>query len=89
MVKNLFGIVPTNVFQLSVIYKLYRQELTPIHNSQFLLKLPILDKLRLETFHTCAAQRNYSIKTGMNQFRRNKSSYDLDSCRTIFEDRHR
>jgi hypothetical protein len=88
-VKNLFGIVPINVFQLSVIYKWYRQVLTPIHNAQVLLKLPILDKFRLETLHTCATQRNYSVKTGMNQFRRNEISHDLDSCRIISEDERR
>jgi hypothetical protein len=74
-----------NVFQLSVIYKSFRPVLTPIHNSQLLLKLPILDKFRLATFHTDATQRNYSVKTGMNQFRRNESSHDLDSCCTILK----
>jgi hypothetical protein len=29
----------------------YRQVLTPVNNSQLLLKLEILDKLRLVTFH--------------------------------------
>jgi hypothetical protein len=67
-VKNPFGIVLINVFQLGVIYKSHRQVLTPIHNSQLLLKLPILDKLGLATFHKNATQRNYSIKTGINQF---------------------
>ena len=84
--KNLFGIVQINVFQLSVIYKWYRQVLTSIHNFHFLLKLTILDKFRVETFHTCATQRNYSVKTGMNQFRRNEISHDLDSCCIISED---
>jgi hypothetical protein len=83
MVKNPFGIVPINVFQLSVIYKLYSQVLTPIHNSQLLLKLPILGKFRLATFHISATQRNYGIKTGMNWFRKNVSSHDLDSSHTI------
>jgi len=70
-VKNPFGVAQINVFQLSDIYKSYRQVLTHIHNSQLLLKLPILDKFRLETLYTCAIQINYIIKTGMNQFRRN------------------
>jgi hypothetical protein len=84
-VKNPFGVVPTNVFQLSVIYKSFRLVLTPILNSQLLLKLSFLDKLRLATFHTCATQRNNSIKTGMNQFKRNKSSHDLDSSCAILK----
>ncbi len=83
MVKNLFGVVPINVFQLSVIYKSYRQVLTPIHNSQLLLKLPMLDKFRLATLHKTATQRNYTIKTGINQFGRNESSHDLESGRTV------
>jgi hypothetical protein len=50
-VKNPFGLPSDTLFQLSVIYKLYRQVLTPVNNSQLLLKLKILDKLRLVTFH--------------------------------------
>jgi hypothetical protein len=37
------------LFQLHIIYMLYRQVLTPINNSRLLLKLEILDKLRLAT----------------------------------------
>jgi hypothetical protein len=58
IVKNMFGVAPINVFQLGVIYKSYRQLLTPIYNVRLLLKLPILDKFRLAIFHTCATQRN-------------------------------
>ena len=36
-------------FRLQVIHKSYRQVLTPVNNSQLLLKLEILDKLRLVT----------------------------------------
>ncbi len=39
------------VFQLQVIGKSYRQVLTLINNSQLLLKLEILDKFILVTFH--------------------------------------
>jgi len=39
------------VFQLQVNDKSYRQVLTPVLSSQLLLKLEILDKLRLVTFH--------------------------------------
>ncbi len=82
--KNPFGVVPINVFQFGVIYKSCRQVLTQIHNSQPLFKLPILDKFRLATFHTSAPQRNYSIKTGINQLRRNESPHDLESSRTVW-----
>ncbi len=40
-----------------VTYKSYRQVLTPITNFQLLLKLEILDKLRLVTFHKNTTQR--------------------------------
>ncbi len=56
--KNLFGVAQINVFQLGVIYKPYRQVLTPIYNFQLLLKLPIIDKFRLATFHTWTTHRN-------------------------------
>jgi hypothetical protein len=45
VVKILFGWI------FKVIHKSYRQVLTPVHNSQLLLKLKILDKFRLVTFH--------------------------------------
>jgi hypothetical protein len=57
----------------------YRQVLTPVYNSQLLLKLEILDKLRLVTFNTTATQRKCIVITGSYQFRRNESSHDLDS----------
>jgi hypothetical protein len=44
-------------FKLQVIYKSYRQVLTPVNNAQLLLKLEILDKLRLVTFHKNTIQR--------------------------------
>jgi hypothetical protein len=47
----MFGLSSDIVFQLSVIYKLYRQVLTPVNKFQLLLKLEILEKLRLITFH--------------------------------------
>ncbi len=86
--KNSFDVVLIIVFQLGVICKSYRQVLTPINNSQLLLKLPILDKFRLATLQKSATQINYSIKTGRNQFRRNESSHDLDSSRAISKDEH-
>ncbi len=67
------------VFQLQVLDKSHRQVLTPVTNSQLILKLEILDKLRLVTFHTTATQRKCDFITGSYQFRRNESSHDLDS----------
>ncbi len=81
--KNPFGASSIDVFQLGVIYMSYRQVLTPIHNFQLLLKLPILDKFRLAAFHKSATQRNYGIRAGINQFRRNESSHDLESSCTV------
>jgi hypothetical protein len=60
-------------------YMSYRQGLTPDNNSQLLLKLEILDKLRFVTFHTTGTQIKWNISTGSYQFRINESSYDLDS----------
>ncbi len=70
---------PGALFQFSVIYKSFRQVLTAVNNSQVLLRLPILGKFRLVTFHTCATQRNYNVRTGIQWFRRNESSHGLDS----------
>ncbi len=52
------------VFQLQDIYKSYSKVLTPVNNSLLLLKLEILDKLRLVTFHAMATQRKCIIITG-------------------------
>jgi hypothetical protein len=41
---------------------LYRQVLTPINNSQLLLKLEILDKLRLVTFHKWQHKESAMLK---------------------------
>ncbi len=48
-------------FRLQVIYKSYRQVQTLIANSQLLLKLEILDKLRLVTLHKNIIQRKHNI----------------------------
>ncbi len=88
MVKNPFGRIPVNVFQLGFVYMSYRQVLTPIHNSQLLLKLPILDKFRLAIFHKSATQRNYSIKTGINQFRGETRVLMTLNQATLSEDEH-
>ncbi len=65
-------------FRLQVIDKLYRQVLTPVNNSQLLLKLEILDKFILVTFHKNTTQRNCNIITGSYQLRRNGNSHDLE-----------
>ncbi len=52
MVKYLFGLsLQILLSQLRIIYMSYRQVLTPVNNTHLLLKLEILDKLRLVTFH--------------------------------------
>ncbi len=51
-------------FQLQVIDKSYRQVLTPVNNSQLLLKLEFQDKLRLVTLHELATQRKWHVITG-------------------------
>ncbi len=38
-------------FRVYVIDKSYKQVLTPVNNSELLLKLEILDRFRLVTFH--------------------------------------
>jgi len=84
IVKNPFGVTPINVFKLGIIYMPYRQVLTTINNFQLLLKLPILDKFRLAKFHKVQHKETKVSKTGINQFRRNESSHDLESSRTIW-----
>ncbi len=51
-------------FRLQVTYKSYRHVLTPITNFQLLLKLEILDKLRLVTSHKNTTQRKQNILAG-------------------------
>jgi hypothetical protein len=83
IVKNPFGVTPINVFKLGIIYMPYRQVLTTINNFQLLLKLRILDKFRLATFHKGQHKETKVSKTGINQFRRNESSHGLESSRTV------
>jgi hypothetical protein len=65
-------------FRLYVIDKSYGQVLTPVNNSQLLLKLEIIDKFRLVAFHKNTIQRNNNFITGPYQLRRNRSSHDLE-----------
>ncbi len=51
IVKNRFGFSILLFTASDVIDKFYRQVLTPVNNSQLLLKLEILDKFRLVTNH--------------------------------------
>jgi len=62
LVKNPFFISSDTLFQLRVIYKSYRQVLTPVNNSELLLKLDILDKLRLVTFHKWQHKESATLK---------------------------
>ncbi len=59
--KNLFGLSSDTLFQI-IIYKSYRQLLTPVNNSQLLLKLEILDKLRLVTLHKWQHKESATLK---------------------------
>jgi hypothetical protein len=56
-VKYQFGLSSDTLFQLGVIYRSYRQVLTPVNNSHHLLKLPIPDKFRCVTFHSMATKK--------------------------------
>ncbi len=49
IVKNIFGFSILLFTAFNVIDKSYRQVLTPVSNSQLLLKLEILDRFRLVT----------------------------------------
>jgi hypothetical protein len=56
----------------------YYTSLTDKYNNlQLLLRLSILDKFTLATFHF--KQHKETSITGLHQFRRNESSRDLDS----------
>ncbi len=79
VVKNPFGLNNLLFSASSIIHKSYRQVLNPVNNSQ------LLDKFRLVTFHIKATQRNYNIKTGLHQLRRNESSHDLDLQHVIMK----
>ncbi len=79
--KNLFGLFRCLFSASSVIYKSYRQVLTPVDNLQHLLRLPIFDKTRLVAFHKTTTHRNYT-----NWFlpvREKDSAHDLDSLRAV------
>jgi len=76
--KSVWLLLQILYFKLQVIYKSYRQVLTPVNNSQLLLKLEILDKLRLVIFHKNTIQRKTQHLTGLILFRRSGSSRDLE-----------
>ncbi len=70
VVKTMFGWVLQIYFKLQVIYKSCRQVLTSSNNSQLLLKLDILDKLRLVTKTTVQRQRklqHFLVCSGMQE----------------------
>jgi hypothetical protein len=62
LVKNPFFISSDTLFQLRVICESNRQVLTPVNNSELLLKLEILDKLRLVTFHKQQHKESATLK---------------------------
>ena len=61
IVKNMFGFWNLLFTAFNVDDKSYRQVLTPVNNSQLLLKLEILDKFRLVTNHKMQQKANCSI----------------------------
>jgi hypothetical protein len=61
LVKNTFGFSILLFTAFNVDDKSYRQVLTPVNNSQLLLKLEILDKFRLDTNHEFKHKGNYNI----------------------------
>jgi|APCry1669190288_1035285.scaffolds.fasta_scaffold222087_1 hypothetical protein len=69
MVKNLWLYSSDTLFQLCVIYKSYRQVLTPDNNSQLLLKLEFLDKLRLATFHEQQHEESATLELVLTSLR--------------------
>jgi hypothetical protein len=60
-VKILFGWILQYCISGFKLHKSCRQVLTPVNNSQLLLKQEILDKLRLVTFHKNATQRKHKV----------------------------
>jgi hypothetical protein len=77
IVKNPFGLFMFLFSVSSVIYKSYRQVLTPVNNSQHLLRPPIFNKTRLVAFHKTLTQRNYT--NWFLLFRENESAHDIDT----------
>jgi hypothetical protein len=57
IVKNMFGFSILYFTAFNVVDKSYRQVLTSVNNSKLLLKLEILDKLRLVTNRKNTTQR--------------------------------
>jgi len=47
---------------LRIIYVLYRHVLTPVNNAQLILKLEILDKLRLVTFNKWQHKQSVTLE---------------------------
>jgi hypothetical protein len=73
----MFGFSILYFTAFNVVDKSYRQVLTPVNNSQLLLKLGILDKFRLVTNHKIQHKGNCNIFSS-NWYRRNGSSHHLE-----------
>jgi hypothetical protein len=76
MVKNKFGFPILFFTTFNVIDKSYRKVLTPVNNSQLLLKLEILNKFIYKPQNT--TQRKLATLSGPYKFQRNGSSHDLE-----------
>ncbi len=61
IVKNMFGFSILLFTAINVDDKSHRQVLTPVKNSQLLLKLEIIDKYRLVTNHKMRHKGNCNI----------------------------
>jgi hypothetical protein len=84
-VKNLFGLFRCLFSASSVIYKSYRQILTPVDNLQHLLRLPIFDKTRLVAFHKTTTHRNYTNWFLPVSEKRVLMTGDLDSLHAVLK----
>ncbi len=74
----MFGVSILLFTAFNVDDKSYRQVLTPVNNSQLLLKLEILDKFRmLQT--TKYNTKETATLSSLHQYKRNGSSHDLET----------
>ncbi len=77
ILKNTIGFSILLFTAFSVGDKSYRQVLTPVNNSQLLLKLEIMDKFRLVTT-THSNTKEFTTFSSLHRYRRNGSSHDLE-----------
>ncbi len=71
-------LIPQIFYFSFVLSTCHRQVLTPVNNFQLLLKLEILDKLKLVTFHKRQHKESATLKL-VHTYSHNVSSHGLDS----------